>query len=281
MASARSSSLRSQPGYSTRATTSTTAYTPPPAFSTSLPTVPTLDRDASTPGFTSRQLYQQQLGQMPGLLNANLTSVRAGAKQALAGYGGWSFRDDDASTAAREDLTLDFDGSKGPGEREKAAVKNEVNQANSAGMLESSFTNQNIGQAVQRLSLEAQAIATQYAQSIQSVQNDYAAQVANITSQWAQTYGSDSAWLVANPPPTPPPTNQELVQMNSEATGLPVFNNLSDGGGESIKQKPVQLEGDMRQRVIRNPGPGSIEALKRQGYRKAGPAYGANVWVLA
>ena len=204
MASARSSSLRSQPGYSTRATTTTTSVAAPPAFAPTMPTMPTID-DARAPNAATRSWLSQQLGQLPDLHNANLTNVRAGAKQALTGYGGWKFRDDDPNTAAREDLTLDFDGNAGPGEREKGAIKGEVAQGNARGMLESSFTNQNIGQAIQRLSLEAQAIATQYASSIQGVQNDYAAQVSNITGQWVSLYGQDAAWLVENPPPTPAP----------------------------------------------------------------------------
>jgi hypothetical protein len=212
VASARSSSLRSQPGYSARATT--TAYRPPAAVTATLPSVPSLARDAQTPGYTERSWLGQQLGQLPNSLNANLTSVRATAQQQLAGYGGWKFRQDDPNTASREDLTLDFDGKAGPGEREKGAIKNEVNQGNARGMLESSFTNQNIGQAVQRLSLEAQAIATQYAQNINAVQNDYASQVAQITGQWVSLYGQDAAWLVANPPPAPPIP----VDPNDEAT---------------------------------------------------------------
>lgn len=33
-------------------------------------------------------------------------------------------------------------------------------------------------------------------------------------------------------------------------------------------------------RIVRAPGPGSIAALRKRGYKKAGPKYGRNVWVL-
>ena len=201
MASYASSSLRSRPGYVRRA--STTSYTPPTFATPTLPTLPQID-DARAPHAAERTWLGQQLGQLPGLVNPRLTNIRAGAQQALAGYGGWKFRQDDPSTPEREDLILDFDGNARPGEREKQAVRQEQSAANARGMLESSFANQNVGQALQRLSLEAQQIANQYAKSILDEQTSYASQVAQITGQWVNLYGQDSQWLMDNPPPPPP-----------------------------------------------------------------------------
>jgi hypothetical protein len=201
VASYFSTSLRSRPGSVQRP--STTAYTPPTFATPTLPTMPQLD-DARAPGATERTWLGQQLGQLPGLVNPRLTNIRAGAKQGLAGYGGYKFREDDPSTPEREDLILDFDGNAGPGEREKGAIRGEQNAGNARGMLESSFTNQNIGQALQRLSLEAQQVANQYAKAILDEQTSYASQVAQITGQWVSLYGSDSQWLIDHPPPPPP-----------------------------------------------------------------------------
>jgi hypothetical protein len=202
VASYFSSSLRSTGGRGRRA--STTAYTPPSFTAPALPTLPSIDDGRLPDGGAGRAWIGQQLGQLPGLVNPRLTNIRAGAQQSLAGYGGWKFREDDPSTPEREDLILDFDGNAGPGEREKQAVRGEQNATNARGMLESSFTNQNIGQALQRLSLEAQAIANQYAKAILDDQTSYANQVSQLTGQWVGLYGSDSAWLLENPPPTPP-----------------------------------------------------------------------------
>jgi hypothetical protein len=202
VASYGTSSLRQSPGYGARPSANP-GYRPPSFATPTLPQLPQID-DARAPGAASRAWLGQQLGQLPGLVNPRLTQIRAGAQQALAGYSGYKWGTDDPNTPEREDLYLDPDSSGKPGERDKQAIRGEQNAANARGMLESSFTNQNIGQAVQRLSLEAQAIATQYAKAIQDEQTSYASQVAQITGQWVSLYGSDSQWLMENPPPPPP-----------------------------------------------------------------------------
>lgn len=204
MASAQSTALRSTPGYVARP--STTAFKPPTYTPPALPAMPDLPSGGNAPNSTERAWLGAQLGQLPGQLNANLTNIRAGAQQALAGYGGYKFREDDPNTPEREDMILDFDAGAGLGEREKMAVRGEQSAANSRGLLYSSFANQNIGQAVQRLSLEAQQVANQYAQAVNGAQTDYANQVASITGQMVSLYGQDAAYLIDNPPPTPDPT---------------------------------------------------------------------------
>ena len=202
MPSYQSGALQSAPGYAPRKS-STAAFTPNIPQIGALPTAPALANDASTPGYVGRNLISQQLGQLPGQQNAAFTGIQASAKQALTGYGGYSFQKDDPNTPQREDLLLNYDASKGMGERDKAAYKGAANQANAAGMYESSFAGQNIASAVQRVSLEAQQIANQYAQAINTTAEQYANRAADLTSQWAGLYGSDSAWLVQNPPPAP------------------------------------------------------------------------------
>jgi hypothetical protein len=188
--SAQSGAMRAVPGMGQRPA-SMAAYTPTYPSIPTLPAVPALDRDAQTPNYVGRQLVSQQLGQLGNQQNAAFTTAGANAGQALKGYGGYQFQKDDPTTAAREDLLLNFDPSRGPGEREKAAIREQQYAANASGMLESGFANQNIASAVQRVSLEAQA-------------TDYANQGANLAMQYAGLYGQDAAWLVANPPPAPP-----------------------------------------------------------------------------
>jgi hypothetical protein len=201
--SAQSGALRAVPGMGQRPA-SVAAYTPTYPTIPTLPAVPTLDRDAQTPGYVGRQLIGQQLGQLGNQQNAAMTTAASNVGQSLKGYGGYSIQKDDPSTPQREDLLIDFDPSRGMGEREKAAYRQERDQANAAGMLESGFANQNIASAVQRVSLEAQAIVNQYAATINSIATDYANQGANLAVQYAGLYGQDAAWLVANPPPAPP-----------------------------------------------------------------------------
>lgn len=206
--SAQSAALRAAPGYVKPV--STTSFTPPTFQTPSLPSVPAID-DARAPNSAMRAWLGQQLGQLPASYNANLTNIRTNAKQALAGYGGWKFREDNPNTPEREDLVLDFDGSSGLGEREKAAVRGVRAQQNASNMLYSSFTNQNIGTAVQRLNLEAQQIANQYASSLLQQHTDYANQVSQITGQYLSLYGQDSQWLLENPPPTPEPQQSPVA----------------------------------------------------------------------
>lgn len=215
--SPQSAALRSTPGYAPRPPT--TAFTPPAYTMPTLPSVPTLADDARTPGYVGRQVIQQRLGQIPAVHQANLTNIRAGAQQALAGYGGYKFRDDNPATPEREDLILDFDAGMGLGEREKLAVRDVRNQSNAQGMLYSSFANQNIGAAVQRLSLEAQQIASTYAEAINTEIGRASGETANLVGEWAGLYGSDSAFLIDNPPPPPDP----LAGLPKVADGSPLI----------------------------------------------------------
>jgi hypothetical protein len=150
--------------------------------------------ETRAPNSLGRRLLGAQFSALPGQQNAAVTGLAAQAKQALAGYGGYKW----------DGADLSYDGSKGLGEKEKGAYKGAAYNANSAGMLESSFANQNIASAVQRMSLEGQAIATQYASALNQTYTDYANRASSIASDWAGLYGADSQWLVANPPPKPP-----------------------------------------------------------------------------
>ncbi len=203
MASAQSGALRSMPGYVARP--SSTAVTPVVPSLAGLPTVPTLARDAAAPNYIGRNLLANQLASLTGQQAGDLTTIRAGAKQALAGYGGYGFQVDDPTTPQNEGLNLNYDSSKGMGQREIQAAAGARNNANAAGMLESSFANQNIASAVQRTSLEAQQVANQYAQAVNQTLTSYANQAAQIAFQWAGLYGQDALWQVDNPPPPPPP----------------------------------------------------------------------------
>jgi hypothetical protein len=166
--------------------------------------MPALPQDASLPNYAARQAASQQYGTLAGQQNADFSAARSGAQQALAGYGGWKFLEDDPNTPQREDLLPQFDPNAGPGQREKGAIRGAANQSNATGMLYSSFANQNIAAATQRISLEAQAIVSQYAGVINQIARDYSNRGADLATQWAGLYGQDSAWAVDHPPPAPP-----------------------------------------------------------------------------
>lgn len=201
MASAQSAAFRSPAGFAQRP--SSTPTMPNYPAMRAMPNVPQID-DSRAPNAVGRQLLSAQLTDLGNQQNAAFTGIRASTKQALAGYGGWKFSEDDPNTPQREDLLLGFDANAGMGEREKGAYRGQRDQANAAGMLESSFANQNIASAIQRVSLEAQAIANQYATAINATASNFSQQSADVVSRWADLYGADSTWLAQNPPPTPP-----------------------------------------------------------------------------
>lgn len=226
MASAQSIGLTQRPGYTTRPTATGSYGANYPTLPT-LPELPTLERDASTPNFLNRQLVSNQLGALSAQQNTAFTGARANAKQALAGYGGYRFREDDPNTPQREDLLLEYDPNAGMGEREKASYRGQRDAANAAGALESTFANQNIAAAVQRTSLEAQAIANQYAAQVNDIATNYANQGASLIGQFAGYYGQDAAWLIDNPLPAPinpDPAQQQPGPNATEARNDPTLN---------------------------------------------------------
>lgn len=199
--SAQSASLASVPGYRQLPTfqPSFPAMPAPPQ----LPQVPQID-DARAPGATERSLLQSTLTNLPAKYAGQFTAAQANAKSGLAGYGGWTWGKDNPATPEREDLLVGFNPNAKPGEREKQAIQGERSKANERGALYSSQANQSIGAALQKQSLETQAVVTQYAGQIASLISQQAAETGNIVQEWTRLFGEDSRWLAENPMPAPP-----------------------------------------------------------------------------
>lgn len=202
MASAQSAALRSVPGYVPAAPGPSNQPTNYPTLPT-LPTVPALPGDATLPNYVGRQLVANQLGQLGTQQNNDFTIARAQAKQSLAGYGGWIWNQDDPTTAFREDLVPDFNPNAPAGQREKTAINQAAAASNATGSLYSSAANQNMAAAAQRMSLEGQAIVTQYAAQLNQIASNYNARGTDLVNQYAGYYGQDSAWAIEHPPPKP------------------------------------------------------------------------------
>lgn len=217
MASARAAALRQSPTYAPPAPVQQSDI---PKVDTSgfakLPTLPTLDTGRLPDGGYGLKGIQDQITNLPGQFNPLLTQAQSQAKQGLAGLGGWRFKQDDPNTAAREDLELEKDPNAGPGEREIQAINSERFGANQAGMLHSSFAQKNIGNALQRLSLEARQVVDQYSAQLTNVANQWSTSQQQLTTDWVNKYGEDSRWLADNPPPTPP----DWTRSFSEIAGL-------------------------------------------------------------
>lgn len=178
----------------------------PPGFSSvSAPSLPSLSDEARAPGFTERTWIGTQLGALPGKYDPQLALARDQAKAGLAGYGGWSWREDDPSTPGREDLQPIYDPNNAVGERERAAVGGARAQAAGRGMLYSTGAQQGIGRALQQTSDEARAVISQFAGQVGGIFSSYNSEATGLVNRWTELYGSDSLYLGQNPPPAPEP----------------------------------------------------------------------------
>ena len=196
-----SATLRSRPQYALPA--GPVAPAPPAITAPTIPALPQLD-DARAPNALGRQMLTQRLTNLPGLYNPQLTGMRDQAREALAGYGGWTFRDDDPSTAEREDLAVPTrDPAQGLGAREQQAVLAQRAGAAARGILDSSFANKAVGAALGQLNEEAKSIVRQYAAGVNQIIDNQRTETTDIISDLVRLYGEDARYLADNPPPKP------------------------------------------------------------------------------
>lgn len=215
--SARATAQRQSPTYVPGGVTTANVKTMDTSGFAKLPTLPTLDTGRLFDGGFRLKNISQQIEGLGNKYNPYFTQAQAQAKQGLAGLGGWRFKQDDPSTAGvDESLQLEKDNNAPPGEREVQAVNAERFGANQAGLLHSSFAQKNIGNALQRLSLEAQAVVNQYSSQLMNISSQWSTDQQNLTTAWVTQYGEDFKWLAENPPPLP----ADWSRSYSEIAGL-------------------------------------------------------------
>lgn len=142
-----------------------------------------------------------QPGYVPGLnerVANQLGLARNNARDALRGFGGISFRQNDPSTPnVDESLMVDYQPDK-LGTRERQAVLGARAAANARGMLSSGFGDQMIGSALQRVGEEARAIVNQYSSQINQIANEnfdpLRGTAATTLQQIQGLYGADTQW---------------------------------------------------------------------------------------
>lgn len=164
-----------------------------------------------------------QPGYIPGLNERAATAfgvARNNARDALRGYGGVSFRENDPSTPnVDESLLMDYQPDQ-LGRNERQAVLAARAQANARGMLSSGFADQQIGAALQRVGEEARQIVNQYSTQINQIAREYfdplTGTAATTLVDIGSLYGADTRWAAdqallrpapaATPTPTPTPS---------------------------------------------------------------------------
>lgn len=156
-----------------------------------------------------------QPGYIPGLNERASTAfgiARNNARDALRGYGGVSFRQDDTSTPnVDESLLMDYQPDQ-LGRNERQAVLAARAQANARGMLSSGFADQQIGAALQRVGEEARQIVNQYSTQINQIAREYfdplTGTAATTLADIGSLYGADTRWAadqaLLRPAPTAP-----------------------------------------------------------------------------
>lgn len=173
---------------------------------------------------------------VPGLNERAATAfsqARTGAQNALRGYGGVSFRQDDPSTPnVDESLMMDYQPDQ-LGRNERQAVLAARAQANARGMLSSGFGDQLIGSALQRVGEEARAVVNQYSRQINEISDRFFDPLTGLVNttlgQIEGLYGADARWAAdqeglrppppAAPAPAPAPQNSPTTNPGAVHAG--------------------------------------------------------------
>lgn len=151
---------------------------------------------------TSTQLgiLERGINAIPAKYDTLKVKSSSNAKLGLTGLGSYVMGDDPSTpqieTAYRKDNRI--------GDKETAAVKQADNAANARGLQFSSFRDKSVGDALGRMTREAQQVISQYAGDIGKLTGDQYAEETNLYGQMSTLYGSEADWIQQNPiPPTP------------------------------------------------------------------------------
>lgn len=145
---------------------------------------------------------------LPAKYEQLIKSRGASTKLGLTGLGNYKTGDNpntpevETDAIYREDTRL--------GDRETQAVKGADNAANARGMMFSSFRDKNVGDALGRLSREANQVLTQYATDLKKLEGDKLGEQEGLYNALETLYGDEADYLKENPPP--PPETPETTQ---------------------------------------------------------------------
>jgi hypothetical protein len=119
------------------------------------------------------------------------------------------------------------------GERETAAVKSADNAANARGMMFSSFRDKSVGDALGRLSREANQVLTQYATDLTKLEGDKLGEQEGMYNALQTLYGDEVDYLKENPPP-PPATPDAPAGGGGDAGGGSGGGAAASSGGQRV-----------------------------------------------
>ena len=179
-------------------------------------------------------VLERSINDLPLKYDKLKTRSQSSTKLGLTGLGNYAFGDDPSTPQIETDAVYRADNR--IGDRETSAVKGADASANARGMQFSSFRDKNVGDALGRLSREAQQVMTQYAGDMGKLVTDQNAEETNLYDQMRTLYGDESSWVAENPPA---PTQAELDAANPPAATEPADPNA----GKTDNQKYAAQQG--------------------------------------
>lgn len=129
----------------------------------------------------------------PGIFeqaNQQMGYARDQTKAATLGFGSIKWVPDNPNTPQDESLIPQYDANT-LGKNERGAAQGGQQQANARGMMYSSFGDQMVGAALQRVGEQARSVINQYAGQINQIANNAQAQASSAISQLGSLYGQD------------------------------------------------------------------------------------------
>jgi hypothetical protein len=148
-------------------------------------------------------------------MRTQMGTTRDSTKAATAGFGGIRWVPDDTSTPnVDESLTPQYDPN-GIGKNERGAVQGGQQQANARGMMYSSFGDQMVGAALQRVGEQARGVINQYAGQLNTIANQAQATAGSYLGSLGSLYGSDAQEYATGV------YNQKMLDIATAASNAP------------------------------------------------------------
>ena len=149
-----------------------------------------------------RGTLERLIKELPGRYSKLRDRQKSATKLALTGLGEYQIGDNPNTSEVEENAI--FRKNKRIGSREAKAVQSEDAQANARGMQFSSFRDKGVGDALGRLSREAKAVVTEYADQMGALANDEKITGEDLVGQLSALYGEEADYLRDNPELPPP-----------------------------------------------------------------------------
>lgn len=140
----------------------------------------------------------REINKLPALYKELKDAQKANVTRGLEGLGNYAYGDDPSTPEIEGEYHV-YRKDKRIGDRERKAVHDQNAGANSRGLLSSSFRDKGVGDALGRLTREAQQVITEYATSIKGLDREQGEKETALYDQLNQLYTGEADYLKENP----------------------------------------------------------------------------------